>query len=232
MRWIPLAVALACTGSDKDTAAPDTTPYEGDTDSDADADTDADADADADTDSDTDTDPTGDTSPTGDTTPEEFLLWSPDMVGHKTKPCQQQLPQFAECQGFGGLNLNPQLEWSGVPPGTVSLALLFDDMDFEFPAGNPADHWGVYDIPPTETMIVTGASGTNPPNSLPAGAMEISPYSGSCSNGANYYRWRLIALDAAAPGTPNNLAAIEAFAAKHALGIAEMCHCPETECTF
>ncbi|HHO52664.1 MAG TPA: YbhB/YbcL family Raf kinase inhibitor-like protein [Deltaproteobacteria bacterium] len=154
------------------------------------------------------------------------------MIPHSALPCEQQLPQFAECGGFfgNGQNLNPRLEWAGVPAGTVTLALLFDDIDYH-PGGDPYDHWGVYDIPPTVTFIEQGASGTNPPNNMPEGAQQITPYNGSCSGGNNTYRWRLIALDAASPGPPQDLAAIEAFAVKHAIAEATMCHCNENNCT-
>ncbi|MEM6930990.1 MAG: YbhB/YbcL family Raf kinase inhibitor-like protein [Myxococcota bacterium] len=215
-------VMVGCTGDDpKADSAPEM---------DADTDADSDSDTDADTDSDTDADADADTDADTDADPVVFTLSSPDMVPHTALPCEQQLPQAAECMFFGGDNLNPRLEWTGVPAGTVTLALLFDDVDFQ-PTGDPFDHWGVYDIPPTASFIEQGASGTGPTGTMPAGSQQVASYEGSCSDGNNTYRWRLVALDAALPSPASSLADIEAFAATHTLGEAVMCHCNENQCT-
>lgn len=227
MRWVPWIVVLAAScGGDKDSDDVGGDSADTDTDTDIDTDTDADADADADTDTDSDTD-----TPTGDTAPVMFTLTSPDMQGHATLPCEQQLPLFAQCTGDGGDNLNPQLDWSGVPAGTVSLALVMDDIDFA-PGGDPFDHWVVFGIPATAAGIDRHASGTSPTATLPVGAAEPSPYFGSCSSGMNTYRWRLFAFDEALPAAPPGAMAVEAWAAKHALDVATMCHCPTGSCTY
>jgi Raf kinase inhibitor-like YbhB/YbcL family protein len=44
-----------------------------------------------------------------------------------------------------GQNISPQLFWTGVPAGTVSIALLCDDPDA--PVGDWV-HWIIYNIPP------------------------------------------------------------------------------------
>ncbi|MCA9489737.1 MAG: YbhB/YbcL family Raf kinase inhibitor-like protein [Myxococcales bacterium] len=161
--------------------------------------------------------------------PATFELTSPDMIAHAGQPCLQQLPPEAMCLRDGGDNLNPELVWSGVPAGTVQLALLMDDMDYA-PQGNPYDHWTVVGLDPTTTGIERGASGTQPTGSLPAGSAEVAPYLGSCSAGLNTYRWRLIALDTAVPQLPQSQTQFETWAQGHTLATAEMCHCPEGGC--
>ena len=226
MRAWMILIAAAWSG-DKATDGSGDVTGDGDADTDADADTDTDADADADADADTDTDTDADT----DVVP--FTLSSPDMEPHTAGPCYQQLPQFAECTNFGGENLNPELVWSGVPAGTVSLVLLMDDVVFA-PGGNPFDHWVVYDIDPALTGIPARSSGTNPTETFPTGAIQEDDYSGSCSDGNNTYRWRLVALDDFMPEPPNNIADVEDFAITqgHGIALASMCHCPEGDCYY
>jgi hypothetical protein len=89
----------------------------------------------------------------------------------------------------------------------------------------------VYNIPASATQIDQAASGTNPTAAMPVGSMQVGPYQGSCSNGMNTYRWRLIALDSDIPaGMADSLAEIETYASTHSLGITTMCHCPQTDC--
>jgi hypothetical protein len=130
------------------------------------------------------------------------------------------------CTTFGGTNLNPEIAWEGLPAGTVSLALLMEDASINF-----LDHWGVYNIDPSATGIPQAASGTNPTAAMPKGAQQTNPYAGSCSNGQNTYRWRLLAFDATIQNPVNDIGDIEAFAGMgHLLGSVDMCHCPEVGC--
>ncbi|HEY6326143.1 MAG TPA: YbhB/YbcL family Raf kinase inhibitor-like protein, partial [Candidatus Cybelea sp.] len=48
----------------------------------------------------------------------------------------------SEC---GGFDRSPELEWSGVPKGTKSFALIMHDPDAPIPGG--FYHWVVYDLP-------------------------------------------------------------------------------------
>jgi len=61
-------------------------------------------------------------------------------------------------QGFGcdGGNRSPQLEWSGVPVGTKSVAVTVYDPDA--PTGSGWWHWVVYDIPVTVHRLDGGAA--------------------------------------------------------------------------
>lgn len=227
MRFTVVVLLVACSngGDDGDTA-----PADGDADTDTDSDTDADTDTDTDGDTDEDTDSDTDADTDTDTDLVAFAVSSPDMQAHSAAPCLQQLPNFFECAGFDGENLNPQIEWVGVPAGTVSVALLLDDMSFA-PGGNPFDHWAAYNIPAATTQIDQAASGTNPTASMPAGSMQTNPYAGPCSDGANTYRWRLVALDSDIPaGMADSIAEIETYATTHSLGFTSMCHCPQNDC--
>jgi phosphatidylethanolamine-binding protein (PEBP) family uncharacterized protein len=62
-----------------------------------------------------------------------------------------------------GDDISPALEWSGVPEGTKSFALIVDDPDAPDPA-NPRMtwvHWVLYNIPATA-------------NSLPEGVKDVA----------------------------------------------------------
>lgn len=53
-----------------------------------------------------------------------------------------------------GENVNPPLEISDLPDGTVSLVLIMDDPDVPATAGVEVwDHWVVFNIPPEVTSI-------------------------------------------------------------------------------
>jgi Raf kinase inhibitor-like YbhB/YbcL family protein len=49
-----------------------------------------------------------------------------------------------------GGNASPPLEWSGVPGGTKSLALIVEDPDAP---GGVFVHWVIYDIPPNMNQL-------------------------------------------------------------------------------
>ncbi|MFB6152642.1 MAG: YbhB/YbcL family Raf kinase inhibitor-like protein [Halodesulfurarchaeum sp.] len=83
--------------------------------------------------------------------------------------------------GYTNRNVNPPLEWEGVPEGTASLALVMDDPDAVEPAGKIWDHWVVWNVDPTRGSIPadwdprgaiegqndfgeTGYGGPNPPD--------------------------------------------------------------------
>ncbi len=62
-----------------------------------------------------------------------------------------EIPQRYTCDGA---DVSPPLEWSGVPEGTRSLALIVDDPDAPDP-DNPRMtwvHWVLYNLPPDSTV--------------------------------------------------------------------------------
>jgi len=104
------------------------------------------------------------------------------------------LPDTYTCKGAGE---SPEVSWSGIPPGTKSLALILDDPDA--PRGT-FTHWLVYNIPP-----VTGSMSKAQPDQkvLGNGAQEGDNSAGSrgyyppCPpvGAAHRYVFRLYAVD-------------------------------------
>jgi Raf kinase inhibitor-like YbhB/YbcL family protein len=91
----------------------------------------------------------------------------------------------------------PPLEWSGVPPGTKSLALIVDDPDAPDPKAPKMTyvHWVLYDIPPSVTGLPEAVG------KLPDGAREgtndwkRTGYGGPCPPiGRHRYFFKLYAL--------------------------------------
>jgi Raf kinase inhibitor-like YbhB/YbcL family protein len=70
----------------------------------------------------------------------------------------------------GGLDLSPQLSWSGAPSGTRSYTVTMYDPDA--PSGSGFWHWAVADIPASVTELPTGA-GDDTGQQLPAGAFQL-----------------------------------------------------------
>jgi len=120
-----------------------------------------------------------------------------------------EIPVQYSCQGA---NLSPPLEWSGVPEGTRSLALLVDDPDSDPPG---FVHWVIYNMPPTSTGLPEGVSAeaTLPDGTLqgandfavfaeegqtfPGGApINRVGYDGPCPGNTHRYVFTLYTLDA------------------------------------
>jgi Raf kinase inhibitor-like YbhB/YbcL family protein len=72
--------------------------------------------------------------------------------------------------GMTGLNLSPQLSWSGAPEGTRSYAVTCFDPDAPTPSG--FWHWCVADIPASVTSLERGAT-------LPEPAFAVANDTGS-----------------------------------------------------
>jgi Raf kinase inhibitor-like YbhB/YbcL family protein len=151
-------------------------------------------------------------APPGDTLEAPFTLASADFTDGGAMP-----EAFACCQG------SPSLSWSGVPEGTVSFALIYDDPD----AGD-FDHWAVYNIPADVAEIAAGSSGKGITAALPEGATELNNgfgfpgYLGSCPPTNHTYRWRLWALNGTVDSAPASFAGLEAAASALSLGVAQI----------
>lgn len=96
-----------------------------------------------------------------------------------------------------GADMSPPIEWSGVPVGTKSLAVIADDPDA--PAGDWV-HWLVYDLPQDLTRLPSGVpeggrlSGGGSQGRTDFGAMG---YGGPCPpSGTHRYFFKVYALDA------------------------------------
>ena len=97
---------------------------------------------------------------------------------------------------FQGDDISPPLEWSGIPDGTKSLALIVDDPDAPKRVWG---HWLLYDLPPNVTSLAEGLGGDD----LPQGVREALNdwkrigWGGQCPpTGRHLYSFRLVALDA------------------------------------
>lgn len=108
----------------------------------------------------------------------------------------EAIPVRFTCDGD---DLSPPLAWAEPPPGTESLALIFDDPDA--PAGTWV-HWVLFSIPATARSLPEGAAGTGLQGTNSWGR---DGYGGPCppSGSTHTYVFRLYALDATldlAPG--------------------------------
>ena len=94
-----------------------------------------------------------------------------------------------------GQNVNPPLEFSGVPAGAKSLALTMDDPDVPknlLPSG-VFDHWVVFNMPPDPTGI---GENSTPPGVQGSNGAGKSAYTGPCPPDREHrYFFKLYALD-------------------------------------
>src|SRR5487761_2303959 len=70
---------------------------------------------------------------------------------------QGAIPSKYTCEGA---DLSPPLSWTGLPPGTRSLALVVDDPDAPDPAAPKMTwvHWVLYDLPRTSSGLEAGVT--------------------------------------------------------------------------
>lgn len=135
------------------------------------------------------------------------------------------IPTLHTCDGR---DVSPPLEWTGVPLGTKSLALIVSDPDAPDPAAPKMTwvHWVLYNLPVDSTGLQQGIAGAN----LPAGTREgvndwhRTGYGGPCPPiGRHRYFFKLLALDTILPdlGKPAK-AALEKAMQGHVLADTEL----------
>jgi Raf kinase inhibitor-like YbhB/YbcL family protein len=130
------------------------------------------------------------------------------------------IPKNHTCDGK---DLAPPLDWSGVPSGTKSLALIVDDPDA--PSGMWV-HWVLYDLPPDSRGLALGTTS----KTLPAGTREglndwkQTGYRGPCPpSGRHRYFHKLYALDVVLPDLKRpTKVALEAAMEGHVLAEVEL----------
>lgn len=127
-----------------------------------------------------------------------------------------------------GENISPALEWSGVPEGTKSFALIVDDPDAPDPA-NPRMtwvHWIVYNIPATVRTLREGVKEKDLPEGTLQGLNDWKKtgYGGPCPPiGKHRYFHKLYALDIVLPDlTRPTKVKLEKAMEGHALSKAEL----------
>lgn len=151
-------------------------------------------------------------------------LRSPTLA-HGVAPAQRY-----DAAGCGGRNISPEIDWSGVPRGTRSLALTVFDRDARGGAG--WWHWAVADIPVSATGLALGA-GAAGGEGLPRGARQLrtsfgrDAYGGPCpppGSGVHHYEFTLWALPVEHLALPPGAGAADlaARAAARAIGSARM----------
>ncbi len=111
------------------------------------------------------------------------------------------IPALYTCDG---LDISPPLEWTAVPAGTMSLALIIADPDAPDPAAPQRTwvHWILYNI----DAGIAGLTEDIGPQELPTGTLEglndwgVTGYGGPCPPiGRHRYFHKLYALDLILP---------------------------------
>lgn len=127
----------------------------------------------------------------------------------------ESIPKLYTCEGS---DISPPLQWSGVPSGAKSLALIVDDPDAPDPKAPKRVwvHWVLYNI----AASVAGIGENEAANGVPAGTRQAlndwkrTGYGGPCPPiGRHRYFHKLYALDIALPdlGNPTKAQLLEAM---------------------
>jgi len=114
---------------------------------------------------------------------------------------EQEIPKRYTCEGN---DYSPPLQWSGIPAGAQSLALIVDDPDAPDPKAPKRTwvHWVLYNLP----LSSSGLDEAVKPSHLPDTTLEGSNdwrrtgYGGPCPPiGRHRYFFKLYALDTRLP---------------------------------
>ncbi len=118
-----------------------------------------------------------------------FSFSSPAFANGETMPAK-----------YACSNPSPPLQWKNPPEGTVSIAIIMDDLDFP---GRVYNHWVIFNISADVTELLEGASGPGVPHGSTEGINGLGQtgYFGPCPpNGETHrYEFTLYALDTNIP---------------------------------
>lgn len=136
-----------------------------------------------------------------------------------------EIPSLYTCEGS---DVSPSLQWSDLPTGTKSLALIVDDPDAPDPKAPKMTwvHWVLYNLPAEASGLPEGVK----PGQLPSGTLpgvnnwQRVGYGGPCPPiGQHRYFHKLYALDVILPDLRQpTKAALEQAMQGHILGKAEL----------
>lgn len=103
-----------------------------------------------------------------------------------------------------GKDISPALDWSGLPEGTKSLALIVDDPDAPDPAAPKMTwvHWVLYNIPSSTSGLAEAVKSKDLPKGTQEGLNDWkrTGYGGPCPPiGKHRYFHKLYALDVVLP---------------------------------
>lgn len=118
----------------------------------------------------------------GSTSGGTFTVTNPDFMN--VTGCSQTMQSVCDtfprelAQFMSGPNISPELDWTGVPAGTKSFAVLLQDLS------NGYSHWVIWNIPGTATMLAADVPKTSNMPSTPAGSQQTNA---SFASGDGYY---------------------------------------------
>lgn len=114
--------------------------------------------------------------------------------------------RFAEDKG----NETPRLQISGVPDGTVELAVICHDPDAPLPDGFV--HWTLYGVPASTTDLGANADTTYRPGINGFGNLGYGGPRPPAGHGVHHYYFWVYALSRAVAGTPSRAEFIDQYA--------------------
>jgi Raf kinase inhibitor-like YbhB/YbcL family protein len=122
----------------------------------------------------------------------------------RTRVCNRNLrQQVSGILGAGGLDVSPQLSWTGFPDETRSFTVAMFDPDV--PTASGFWHWAVANVPASVTDLPAGAGDGR---DLPGNAVTLA-------NDAGYRRY-------IGPATPPGNGPDRYFLVVHAVGVDEL----------
>ncbi len=126
---------------------------------------------------------------------------------------KQSIPVRYTCEGE---DISPPLQFTGIPEGTASLALIVDDPDAPDPAAPKMTwvHWLLYNLPPDTSGLPEAVTAFPPGTELGTNDFGRTRYGGPCPPiGEHRYRFKLYALDTMLPdlGRPDKEALLRAM---------------------
>lgn len=130
------------------------------------------------------------------------------------------IPAQYSCEQAGQL---PPLEWSGVPDGTQSIAVVIDDPDA--PSGDFV-HFVAFNLPPDARVLPSArvlAGGAGQVGALGLNSSRQSGYAPICPpSGRHHYRFRVYALDRRLELQQPTAAELDRAMSGHVLGRGEL----------